>query len=99
MTAFLGPASSGGRLNNTRHSEWSPQAESRNLSAIQRTAISQSAPRTAEGRVAVIRHIDVTGTLASGMWSYKPSVPDMPLFKQWRFAEVAERGWEADAFT
>src|SRR5215217_503802 len=32
MTAFLGPASSGDRLNNTRHSERRPQPESRNLS-------------------------------------------------------------------
>ena len=46
-----------------------------------------------------MRHIDVTGTLAPGMWSYKPSVSDMPLFERWRFAAVSERGWEADAFT
>ena len=45
------------------------------------------------------RYVDVTGTLAPGMWSYRPSVADVPEFKQWRFAEVSERGWEADAFT
>jgi arylformamidase len=46
-----------------------------------------------------MRHIDVTGTLAPGMWSYRPLVADSPLFEQWRYAEVHERGWEADAFT
>ncbi len=45
------------------------------------------------------RHIDVTGTLAPGMWSYQAINPDNPSFEQWRWAEVAERGWEADAFT
>jgi len=50
-----------------------------------------------EGRE--MRHIDVTGTLAPGMWSYRPLTPDNPLFEQWRFAHVEERGWEADAFT
>jgi kynurenine formamidase len=45
------------------------------------------------------RYIDVTGTLAPGMWSYRPSIADIPEFEQWRFAEVADRGWEADAFT
>lgn len=45
------------------------------------------------------RYIDVTGTLADGMWSYRPLVGDVPEFKQWRWAEVAERGWEADAYT
>lgn len=33
------------------------------------------------------------------MWSYRPSITDIPEFEQWRFAEVADRGWEADAFT
>jgi kynurenine formamidase len=45
------------------------------------------------------RYIDVTGTFAPGMWSYKPGIPDIPAFEQWRWAEVADRGWEADAFT
>lgn len=45
------------------------------------------------------RYIDVTGTLAPGMWSYRPGVADVPLFEQWRWATVEERGWEADAFT
>jgi kynurenine formamidase len=45
------------------------------------------------------RLIDVTGTLAPGMWSYRPLIADIPEFAHWRFAEVAERGWEADAFT
>lgn len=43
--------------------------------------------------------LDITGTLAEGMWSYRPSIPDVPEFMRWRFASVAERGWEADAFT
>jgi arylformamidase len=44
------------------------------------------------------RYIDVTGTLAPGMWSYRPSVPDVPLFERRRWATIPERGWEADAF-
>jgi len=44
------------------------------------------------------RLIDVTGTLAEGMWSYRPSIPDVPEFRHWRWATVDERGWEADAF-
>jgi arylformamidase len=47
----------------------------------------------------VARLIDVTGTLAPGMWSYRAGIPDIPAFEQWRWAEVADRGWEADAFT
>jgi kynurenine formamidase len=45
------------------------------------------------------RYIDVTGTLAPGMWSYRPLIADIPIFEHWRFAEVQDRGWEADAFT
>ena len=44
------------------------------------------------------RTIDVTGTLAPDMWSYKPSVPDIPPFEQRRWARIEERGWEADWF-
>lgn len=51
-----------------------------------------------EGR-GVARMIDVTGELAPGMWSYRIAIPDIPAFEQWRWAEVADRGWEADAFT
>jgi kynurenine formamidase len=45
------------------------------------------------------RYHDVTGTLAPEMWSYRPSIPDVPLFEQRRWATIDERGWEADAFS
>ncbi|MDQ3044184.1 MAG: cyclase family protein [Chloroflexota bacterium] len=45
------------------------------------------------------RILDVTGTLAPGMWSYRPLIPDIPEFTHHRFATVAERGWEADSFS
>lgn len=44
------------------------------------------------------RVVDLTGTLAPGMWSYRPIVPDVPMFAQRRWATIEERGWEADAF-
>src|SRR4051794_35449912 len=44
-------------------------------------------------------YIDVTGTFGPGMWTYAPGIPDVPEYKQWRWAEVADRGWEADAVT
>ena len=46
-----------------------------------------------------VRHLDLTGPLRPGIWSYRPIVPDAPDFEQWRWATVEERGWEADAFT
>lgn len=46
-----------------------------------------------------VKYIDVTGPLTSKMWSYRPLTPDNPLFEIHRFATVAERGWEADAFS
>src|SRR4051812_4363022 len=33
------------------------------------------------------------------MWSYQAGIADIPAYQQWRWAEVAERGWEADAVT
>ena len=45
------------------------------------------------------RVLDITGTLASGMWSYRPLIADVPEFVHHRFATVEERGWEADAFS
>ncbi|MEA2529247.1 MAG: arylformamidase [Thermomicrobiales bacterium] len=45
------------------------------------------------------RYIDITGTLAPEMWSYRPSIPDVPPFQHWRWATIDERGWEADAFS
>ena len=45
------------------------------------------------------RHIDITGTLAPDMWSYRPLIPDIPLSEQRRWARIDERGWEADAFS
>lgn len=44
------------------------------------------------------RYIDLTGTLAPGMWTYKPLVEDVPPFEQRRWAEIDERGWESDWF-
>jgi kynurenine formamidase len=48
---------------------------------------------------AATRYHDVTGTLAPEMWSYRPSIPDIPPFEQRRWATIDERGWEADAFS
>jgi arylformamidase len=45
------------------------------------------------------KYIDITGTLAPGMWSYKASIPDIPPFTQERWAKIDERGWEADVFS
>jgi kynurenine formamidase len=45
------------------------------------------------------RYVDVTGTLAPEMWSYRPLIPDVPPFEHRRWATIAERGWEADAFS
>lgn len=47
---------------------------------------------------APLRYLDITGTLAPEMWSYRPSIPDIPPFEQRRWATIEERGWEADAF-
>jgi arylformamidase len=45
------------------------------------------------------RYLDITGTLAPEMWSYRPSIPDIPPFEHHRWATIDERGWEADAFS
>lgn len=42
--------------------------------------------------------IDLTGRLEPGMWSYAPSMPDIPPFEHSRWATIEERGWEADWF-
>jgi len=42
--------------------------------------------------------IDLTGPLEPGMWSYAPSMPDIPPFELSRWATIEERGWEADWF-
>ena len=41
---------------------------------------------------------DLTGTLHPGMWSYAPSIEDIPPFEHKRWASIEERGWEADWF-
>lgn len=43
------------------------------------------------------RHVDVTGPLAEGMWSYRPIILDAPAFARRPFQTVAEHGAEADA--
>jgi arylformamidase len=45
------------------------------------------------------RYIDITGTLAPEMWSYRPLIRDVPPFEQRRWATIGDRGWEADAFS
>lgn len=42
--------------------------------------------------------IDLTGPLEPGMWSYAPSMSDIPPFEHSRWATIEERGWEADWF-
>lgn len=42
------------------------------------------------------RYVDLTGTFAPGMWSYRLSITDLPAFEYRRWATVEERGWEAD---
>lgn len=42
--------------------------------------------------------IDLTGPLGPDMWSYAPSIDDIPPFEQKRWARIEERGWEADWF-
>jgi kynurenine formamidase len=42
--------------------------------------------------------IDLTGQLEPGMWSYAPSIPDIPPFEHSRWAKIEDRGWEADWF-
>jgi kynurenine formamidase len=42
--------------------------------------------------------IDLTGPLQPGMWSYTPSMDDIPPFEQKRWATIEDRGWEADWF-
>lgn len=44
-----------------------------------------------------VRYVDVTGPLAEGMWSYRPMIPDAPLFARRPFQTVAADGSEADA--
>lgn len=46
------------------------------------------------------KYIDITGTLAPNMWSYRPmNGPGNPVFEIHRFATIEDRGWEADAFS
>jgi kynurenine formamidase len=42
--------------------------------------------------------VDLTGPLEPGMWSYAPSMVDIPPFEHTRWATIEERGWEADWF-
>jgi arylformamidase len=45
------------------------------------------------------RYIDITGTLAPEMWSYRPLMDDVPPFEHRRWVTIEERGWEADVFS
>jgi arylformamidase len=42
--------------------------------------------------------LDITGSLSTDMWSYRPGIPDIPPFEHRRWATIEERGWEADWF-
>ena len=44
------------------------------------------------------RYLDITGTLAPGMWSYEATMPGVPPFEQRRWATIEANGWENDWF-
>ncbi len=44
-----------------------------------------------------VRHIDITGPLAEGMWSYRPIIPNAPVFARAPFQTIAADGSAADA--
>ena len=45
-----------------------------------------------------MRYLDITGTMASGMWSYGATMEEVPPFEHRRWATIEENGYENDWF-
>ncbi|MEZ4498472.1 MAG: hypothetical protein R2839_00075 [Thermomicrobiales bacterium] len=45
-----------------------------------------------------MRYLDITGTMAEGMWSYGATMAGVPPFEHRRWATIANQGFENDWF-